>query len=88
MTRGDDVIASRLHRDCILEAAMMVVEWHYLNPRMLAGYAGEHELPGWREIAWTARAAYKSNNGNRKLERLWLSPNCLGCELDEQRRLL
>lgn len=56
------------------------------NPRyriVLAGYEGEHELPGWRVISWSAGSSYQraSGNGNnaknRKLERLWLSPGCL-----------
>jgi hypothetical protein len=56
------------------------------NPRyriVLAGYEGEHDLPGWRVVAWKAKRAYGNANGetansvNRGLERLWLSPNCL-----------
>ena len=54
------------------------------NPRyriVLAGYEGEHDLPGWRVVAWKAGACYKTHrgdqNGNRFKERLWLSPNCL-----------
>lgn len=83
---GDEQLSAQVRAWCIANQD---------NPRyriVLAGYAGEHELPGWREIAWKARAAYKSNrgdqNGNRKLERLWLSPNCLSIESDEQLRLL
>lgn len=54
------------------------------NPRyriVLAGYEGEHDLPGWRVVAWRAGASYKTHrgdqNGNRFKERLWLSPHCL-----------
>jgi hypothetical protein len=56
------------------------------NPRyriVLAGYEGEHDLPGWRVLKWKARRAYGNahgetdNSANRMLERLWLSPNCL-----------
>jgi hypothetical protein len=48
----------------------------------LCGYAGEHDMPaGWHEVAWTARAAYKSSNGdktgNRHKERIWFSPSCI-----------
>lgn len=55
------------------------------NPRYriaLCGYEGEHVMPAsWTEIAWTARAAYKTRrgdqNGHRRLERIWFSPHCL-----------
>jgi len=50
---------------------------------VLAGYAGEHNLPGWRQVRWSARRAYGTANGaqsanteNRHLETLWLSPSC------------
>lgn len=56
------------------------------NPRyriVLAGYEGEHDLPGWTKIEWSAGRAYgRSKNSesrnalNRHRERLWLSPNC------------
>lgn len=50
---------------------------------VLAGYDGEHDLPGWRVVKWTARRAYghadsvTANCENRGRERLWLSPGCL-----------
>jgi hypothetical protein len=49
---------------------------------VLAGYEGEHDLPGWRCIPWKARGGYSSiakggSNGNEHRERLWLSPHCL-----------
>lgn len=55
------------------------------NPRyriVLAGYEGEHKLPGWDVIAWTAgrsygRANVTANVENRRLERLWISPQCV-----------
>jgi hypothetical protein len=56
------------------------------NPRyriVLAGYAGEHDLPGWRVVQYKARRAYgrsgrvTPNCQNRFKETLWLSPNCL-----------
>ena len=57
---------------------------HGDDPRLriaLCGYEDEHEMPdGWRKIAWTAGASYKSSNGdktgNRHLERIWFSPSC------------
>lgn len=59
---------------------------HGDDPRyriVLAGYEPEHEahMPAsWRRVAWSARAAYKGSatedNGNRHLERLWISPHC------------
>jgi len=69
-----------------VQLSAQVREWciaHQDNPRyriVLAGYEGEHDLPGWDKVSWNARAAYKTHkgdtNGNRKLERLWLSPQC------------
>jgi site-specific DNA-adenine methylase len=55
---------------------------------VLSGYAGEHdalEAHGWRVEAWKARGGYGGQrvgeeNVNRKRERLWLSPACLGDE--------
>ena len=65
---------------------------HGDDPRLrivLAGYEPEHEAaipPTWRRYAYSANAAYQGagssktegNATNRKLERLWLSPHCLG----------
>jgi site-specific DNA-adenine methylase len=54
---------------------------------VLAGYAEEHALPGWRQVRYTARRAYGTSNGesannhNRTQETLWLSPGCLGGEV-------
>ena len=53
---------------------------------VLAGLEGEHEFPSdWRVIPWKARGGYGGQrvgeeNVNRKRERLWLSPACLGDE--------
>jgi hypothetical protein len=53
---------------------------------VLAGYADEHALPGWRQVRCTARRAYgrasgeTANSYNRTQETLWLSPGCLGGE--------
>lgn len=59
---------------------------HGDDPQMrivLAGYAEEHELPGWLRIAWSPRGwaggGYgNANKANRNAERetLWLSPAC------------
>ncbi len=48
----------------------------------LCGYEGEHLMPeSWLEVPWTARASYKSSNGdktgNRHRERIWFSPSCV-----------
>ena len=69
------------------DVSTAVREWAIANgdnPRyriVLAGYEGEHDLPGWRVVAWRAGASYKTHrgdqNGNRFKERLWLSPHCL-----------
>lgn len=59
---------------------------HGSDPRyriVLAGYAGEHDMPGWREIPWKTQGGY-GNQGdgrgreNANKERLWASPHCLG----------
>ncbi len=58
------------------------------NPRYriaLCGYDGEHnelEAHGWRVHNWKANVSYQTakgsaNKDNRKLERIWFSPNCL-----------
>jgi hypothetical protein len=48
----------------------------------LCGYEGEHEMPAsWRKVAWQGARGYASeDNENRKLERVWFSPHCLGEE--------
>ena len=50
---------------------------------VVCGYAGEHVMPGWREVIWSPAAGkwgsggYGRKNGNPERERLWLSPACL-----------
>lgn len=50
---------------------------------VLSGYAGEHdelEARGWRLASWKANGGYSNasdGDGNRKRERLWLSPGCV-----------
>lgn len=49
----------------------------------LCGYAGEHDMPGWREVEWKAARGYAAeDNDNRELERIWFSPHCL--DVDRQ----
>lgn len=52
---------------------------------VLAGYADEHEMPGWRCVEWYrtgfGAGGYGTDKGTR--ERLWLSPACLSVT-DEQ----
>lgn len=54
---------------------------------VLAGYEGEHDMPGWEVVAWDTSAGLwgsggygrKAGNdaeGNTARERLWLSPAC------------
>jgi hypothetical protein len=48
----------------------------------LCGYADEHEMPGWTELAWKARGGYGSQGEGRgrenaDRERIWFSPHCL-----------
>lgn len=66
---------------------------HGHNPRMriaLCGYEGEHnklEKLGWSKIAWKSMGGYGNQSGgkndNRKLERVWFSPHCIGKGLFE-----
>ena len=54
---------------------------------VLAGYEGEHDLPGWHVVAWDTSAGLWGSGGygrakggqaeeNTARERLWLSPSC------------
>lgn len=48
----------------------------------LAGYEGEHTMPGWECVPWKAKGGYgnqsaEGGNENAKRERLWFSPACL-----------
>jgi hypothetical protein len=48
---------------------------------VLCGYAGEYDLPGWRQVAWKAQGGMAHiGNGrgkaNARRETLWLSPHC------------
>jgi hypothetical protein len=65
--------------------AASVREWAQANgdnPQLriaLCGYAGEHEMPGWTEVAWKARGGYGSQSDGRgrdnaARERIWFSP--------------
>jgi hypothetical protein len=42
--------------------------WHIV----LAGYLGEHEMPGWRSVTWKTGGKV----ANKHVECLWLSPHC------------
>jgi hypothetical protein len=71
-----------------LDVAHAVLEWCRAwedDPRMriaLCGYEGEHDLPGWAEVAWKAHGGYGSQGEGRGRtnagrERIWFSPHCL-----------
>jgi len=53
----------------------------------VAGYEGEHEMPGdWECVKWRPRGGYDGqnrdkDNQNRERERLWFSPHCVKQEL-------
>lgn len=57
------------------------------NPQLrivVAGYEDGRVLPeGWSTIERIEQGAYGKDNGNRKLERLWLSPYCLRPDPDK-----
>lgn len=68
--------------ECAEEARRQAID----HPRwriVLCGYAGEHVMPGWREVAWSPNTGkfgsggYGRKNGNSERERLWLTPSCL-----------
>jgi len=48
----------------------------------LAGYEGEHEMPGWTALPWKARGGFGSQGEGRGRENaarevLWFNPHCL-----------
>lgn len=54
----------------------------------LEHYLGEHEMPGWAEVAWKARGGYGSQSdgrgrANAKRETIWFSKHCLKVGLFE-----
>lgn len=58
---------------------------HGHNPKLrivVAGYDDGREIPdGWRVVERVEKKGYgAATNANRKRERLWLSPHCLGGE--------
>lgn len=61
---------------------------HGDDPRLrivLAGLEGEHAMPAsWRKVAWKGPAGLGRVSGNRHLERLWLSPQCLSLDPSAQ----
>ena len=76
------------------DVAAQVREWALANgsnPLLriaLCGYSGEHEMPGWTEVAWKARGGYGSQSDGRgrenaKRETIWFSPHCLKVGLFE-----
>jgi site-specific DNA-adenine methylase len=84
-----DMRSEELYNHDTSSLSVAVREWciaNQDNPRyriVLCGYEGEHDLPGWRVVAWKAGRAYgnangeTSNSANRHKERIWFSPNCL-----------
>ena len=60
---------------------------------VLCGLEGEHNMPGWRCVAWKGHGGYGlqgtgRGRKNRDRERLWLSPGCLDLAPSEQMNLL
>lgn len=52
----------------------------------LAGYDGEHDMPGWVAVPWKARGGFGSQGdgrgrANAAREVLWFSPHCLSDEV-------
>jgi DNA adenine methylase len=70
-------------------AAREVWDWAVANgdnPRfriVVAGYEDGRSLPiGWTAIERVEQGAFSRKSGNRKLERLWLSPHCISDKTD------
>ena len=65
------------------------------NPKLrivLAGYAGDYDLPNWHELPWKTRGGYGlTGNGqgreNANRERLWFSPHCIQPQREMQTAL-
>lgn len=66
---------------------------HGDNPLLrivLCGLEGEHDMPGWTEVAWKTGGGYgnQTEDGrgrkNAERERLWLSPHCLKLRAHKQ----
>lgn len=77
-----------VYNDDSFTVAKDVAAWcreHGHNPKLriaLCGYAGEHDLPGWEEVAWKANGGYGNQakargRANAHRERIWFSPGCL-----------
>jgi DNA adenine methylase len=78
------------YEDCTGTVAADVWQWAVANgenPRLrivVAGYEDGRVLPeGWTAIERVEQGAYSRKSGNRKLERLWLSPHCLKGESED-----
>ena len=73
----DDLTVALKAREWALEAGK--------RPDMricLAGYEGEHDMPGWSTVRWKAKGGYGSQGEGRgrenaERETLWFSPHCL-----------
>jgi len=95
----DPMYSVKFRADCYMHdsrtVALDVADWcraNQDNPKLkiaLCGYEGEHDLPGWDCVAWSADGGYgnKAGNQNRHLERIWFSPNCLAPVNAQQRGL-
>lgn len=90
---GDAKRTANLYAVDDLDVAHVVREWCIANgdnPKyrvVLAGYEDEHaaHMPSaWRMVGYRANKSYGSSNGgglndaNRRKERLWFSPHCVG----------
>ena len=63
--------------------ARAAARWAYLRGKdaryriAFCGFQGEHQFPGWTELAWSSA---KSRYENKGRERIWFSPHCLKIE--------
>jgi hypothetical protein len=66
-----------------LEVATWAREAAAPNVRIvLAGFSGDYDLPGWREVSWTRPQSRSAKSRDR--ECLYVSPHCLGADVDAQ----
>lgn len=83
--------------ETVAQRAAMWAREHGDSPLLrivLCGLEGEHDMPGWTEVAWKTGGGYgnQAEDGrgrkNAERERLWLSPHCLRPNMLRQLDLL
>lgn len=95
----DPPYAVETRADCYINdsrtVALDVATWCRKNQNdsklriALCGYEGEHSLPDWDCVSWSASGGHgnRAGNQNRHRERIWFSPSCLAAQKPEQLQL-